>query len=182
MSFGFLSNASRRGLLQRSSLVQRTRLAPSSSSSVPQRRLLGSLSPEQKTKFQEEGILDEQGLVNFDTLHNMQVRGCQVFAPRKLFGTYSASSKQFEWMTFGEFGALVDRCRAMLKDVGESSVVCSSFRRGLSRLMTFSHTFSSYLSFYNSQEFRTATRWVSFPIIAGNGPRLRQPHTVSTPT
>lgn len=78
-----------------------------------------SLSAEKEAAFQQEGILDERGLLNFDTLHEMQVRACQVFEPKELFGTYSEESKQFEFMTYGEYGQRVDRCRAMLKDLGE---------------------------------------------------------------
>jgi len=53
-------------------------------------------------QWQHEGILDERGLVNFDTLHNMQVRSCRVFSEKNLFSTYSEESQNFEWMTFKE--------------------------------------------------------------------------------
>ena len=53
-------------------------------------------------QWQHEGILDERGLVNFDTLHNMQVRSCRVFADKNLFATYSEVTQKFEWMTFAE--------------------------------------------------------------------------------
>jgi hypothetical protein len=52
--------------------------------------------------FQALGLLDERGLVNFDTLHNMQVRSCQVYAEKNLFATYSEETQNFEWMTFAE--------------------------------------------------------------------------------
>lgn len=53
-------------------------------------------------QWQSQGILDERGLVAFDTLHNMQVRSCQVFSDKNLFSTYSEETKDFEWMTFAE--------------------------------------------------------------------------------
>jgi hypothetical protein len=70
--------------------------------------------------FQEKGFLDERGLTVFDTLHEMQVRSCQVFAPRKLFGTYSKESNKFEWMTYQDFDNAVNKCRVVLKDIGTS--------------------------------------------------------------
>jgi hypothetical protein len=70
--------------------------------------------------FQAKGFLDDRGLTIFETLHEMQVRSCQVFAPRKLFGTYSKESKQFEWMTYQEYDNAVNKCRAVLKDIGKS--------------------------------------------------------------
>jgi hypothetical protein len=53
-------------------------------------------------QFYKEGIMDERGLVQFDTLHNMQVRSCRVYAEKDLFATYSPTSQKFEWMTFAE--------------------------------------------------------------------------------
>ena len=57
---------------------------------------------QQELQWQKDGLLDERGLVKFDTLHNMQVRSCQVFADKNLFATYSATTQQFEWMSFAE--------------------------------------------------------------------------------
>jgi hypothetical protein len=53
-------------------------------------------------QFYDEGILDKRGLVQFDTLHNMQVRSCRVFADKDLFATFSPATQNFEWMTFAE--------------------------------------------------------------------------------
>lgn len=77
-----------------------------------------SMTSDREKEFQEAGILDENRLLNFDTLHEMQVRACQVFEPKRLFGTYSEESNQFEFMSFGEFGQQVDHVRALLKDLG----------------------------------------------------------------
>jgi hypothetical protein len=75
---------------------------------------------EREQAFQAKGFLDDRGLTVFDTLHEMQVRSCQVFADRELFGTYSKESKKFEWMTYQEFDDQVNKCRAVLKDIGTS--------------------------------------------------------------
>lgn len=69
--------------------------------------------------FREKGIVDERNLTVFETLHEMQVRSCQVYAPKKLFGTFSDDTKQFEWMTYEEYAAKVDQCRSMLHDIGK---------------------------------------------------------------
>jgi hypothetical protein len=66
--------------------------------------------------FQAEGILDERALTVFDTLHEMQVRSCRVYADNDLFGTYNG--KAFEWMTYQEYANNVDKCRAVLHDLG----------------------------------------------------------------
>lgn len=78
------------------------------------------LTPQEQV-FYEQGIVDDHGLTLFDTLHEMQVRSCQVFADRELFGTYSPNSKQFEWMTYADFADKVNTCRVALKDLGEST-------------------------------------------------------------
>ena len=76
------------------------------------------LTPEESAKFQSLGYIDDNNLLIFDTLHDMQVRATRVFEKRELFGTYSQSLKDFEWMTFGTFGERVDRTRGVLKDLG----------------------------------------------------------------
>ena len=71
-------------------------------------------------KWQELGYVDEKGLTVFDTLHEMQVRSCKTYGKNEIFGTYSdaGDTPQFEWMTFTEYGEAVDKCRAVLKDIG----------------------------------------------------------------
>jgi hypothetical protein len=70
-------------------------------------------------EFRTQGILNQDGLVQFDTLHEMQDRSCRVFKNNELFGTYSESSQGFEYMTYGEYGRKVNQCRMVLKDLGE---------------------------------------------------------------
>lgn len=69
--------------------------------------------------WKDQAVLDDLELVNFDTLHEMQVNACEVYSTNKLFGTYSEASKSFEWMSFEEFADKVDSCRAVLKDLGK---------------------------------------------------------------
>jgi long-chain acyl-CoA synthetase len=69
-------------------------------------------------KFREHGIVDDRGMLVFDTLHEMQVRSCQIYAQNDLFGTFDSMSGSFKYMSYAEFGKKVDTCRAMLKDLG----------------------------------------------------------------
>ncbi|KAL7581293.1 hypothetical protein ACA910_006060 [Epithemia clementina (nom. ined.)] len=68
--------------------------------------------------WQAKGFMDDRGLTVFGTLHEMIDRSCQVFGPRNLFGTYSETSKSFEWINFQEFADKVDSCRSVLRDLG----------------------------------------------------------------
>jgi hypothetical protein len=99
----------------RSSLLSKRILTTTSVRAFASKRILTPY----EVAFHEQGILDERGLTVFDTLYEMQVRSCQVFASHKLFGTYSNETKQFEWMKFHEYAAKVDTCRAVLRDLGE---------------------------------------------------------------
>jgi len=101
---------------------------------------------EQEKIFQSKGLLDEQGFTIFDTLHEMQVRSCEVYAENELFGTYSPESKLFEWMTFNEYGTSVDQCRAVLKDLGKL--------RGYERQKGTFQSMHSYFVFYPLCYFR----------------------------
>lgn len=83
------------------------------------RRAIATASAEDVQDWKDSGIVCERNLITFKTLHDIQVNSCEVFENNRLFGTYSEASKDFEWMTFGEFGDKVDQCRAVLKDLGE---------------------------------------------------------------
>ena len=76
------------------------------------------ISSEQTKKFQELGILDDQGLTIFDTLHEMQINSCQVFSSNELFGTYNEDTKNFQFMTYLDYADKVNQCRSLLKDLG----------------------------------------------------------------
>jgi hypothetical protein len=82
-----------------------------------------SISTEQEQHFKQLGILDDQGLTVFDTLHEMQVNSCQVFKDNELFGTYDQASNDFKYMTYDEYNQKVNQCRSLLKDLGKSRAV-----------------------------------------------------------
>jgi hypothetical protein len=69
--------------------------------------------------FEDQGLVDSQGLTAFDTLHELQEASCKVYASNELFGTYNELSGQFEYLKYWEFGQKVDECRAVLKHLGE---------------------------------------------------------------
>jgi hypothetical protein len=77
------------------------------------------ISTEQEQQFKQRGILDDQGLTIFDTLHEMQVNSCHVFQQNELFGTYDQESKGFKYMTYDEYNQKVNQCRSLLKDLGK---------------------------------------------------------------
>jgi len=72
--------------------------------------------------LQERGILDQNNLLNFETLHELQTNASIAFADNPLFGTYTDGGDNdeasFEWMTYREYGEKVDACRTVLKDLG----------------------------------------------------------------
>jgi long-chain acyl-CoA synthetase len=107
-------------------------VAASSSLSGSSSRLLSSASAEPKTR---DDVMDNRGLLHFTTLHEMNSNAVIAFKDNELFGTYKAAvvdehadiktgtkaeeKGQFEWMTYGEYGELVNRCRTVLKDIGK---------------------------------------------------------------
>ena len=100
----------------------RARVLPTSSS-ILSNGSTRSISSERKEEFQELGYLDERGLTVFDTLHEMQVRSCTVFDENKLFGSYNEAENSYKYITYGEFDDKVNKCRAVLKDLGTSQSV-----------------------------------------------------------
>jgi hypothetical protein len=75
------------------------------------------------TSFSDEQLLDDKGLLRFKTLHELQEAACQVYSNNELFGTYSPTTQQFEYMTYNEFGHKVAQCRAVLIDLG-TKMIC----------------------------------------------------------
>ena len=88
------------------------------------------ISTAQTEEFQKQGILDDQGLTVFDTLHEMQVNSCKVFTQNELFGTYDEPSNSFLFMTYDEYNQKVNQCRALLKDLG----TCGKLGRNKKRI------------------------------------------------
>mmetsp|Transcript_20440 Transcript_20440/g.49151 ORF Transcript_20440/g.49151 Transcript_20440/m.49151 type:complete len:695 (-) Transcript_20440:118-2202(-) len=89
------------------------------------------LSTDTTAPLTREDVTDSQGLLQFKTLHEMNHYASIAFKDNPLFGTYRAPETEenivkdqeeakgsFEWMTYGEYGELVDRCRTVLKDIG----------------------------------------------------------------
>jgi len=79
-----------------------------------------------------DDVLDSDGLLQFTTLHEMNHLASIAFKDNPLFGTYKAplveenvvkdqkdAQGSFEWMTYGEYGEMVNKCRTVLKDLGE---------------------------------------------------------------
>ena len=94
-------------LLRRSLVGSLNQTAPMPHRHMKTMMMMSTLTDAEQA-FVKEGILDERGLVQFDTLHNMQVRSCRVYADKDLFATYSATTQNFEWMTFAECKFICD--------------------------------------------------------------------------
>jgi hypothetical protein len=75
-----------------------------------------------KTYFKEQGLLDNQGMTVFNTLHELQEVACKVYGNNELFGTFSGETQQFEYLTYKQFGGKVEECRAVLKNLGKCSI------------------------------------------------------------
>jgi hypothetical protein len=78
-----------------------------------------SISTERENHFKDIGYLDDEGLTIFDTIHDMQVRSCDVYAENELFGSYDETENKFKYVTYEEFDKKVDRCRTVLQDLGK---------------------------------------------------------------
>ena len=81
-----------------------------------------------------EDVTDSNGLLQFKTLHEMNTYASIAFKDNELFGTYQPPKMPeenvvkdkvedqkgtFNWMTYGEYGMMIDRCRTVLKDIGK---------------------------------------------------------------
>lgn len=65
--------------------------------------------------------------LQFDTLHSLNSNAVKQYESNPLFGTFC--NDKFGWMTYGEFGREVDKCRGLLSDLGQLllSSVCSVY-------------------------------------------------------
>jgi len=81
-----------------------------------------SVDGHSKEELRGRRVLDENNLLSFETLHELQKHATDAYGPNHLFGTYEAEPSgekgAFRWMTYKEWGDTVDTCRAMLKDLG----------------------------------------------------------------
>jgi hypothetical protein len=70
------------------------------------------------TVLQKDGLVDNNGLTIFNTLHELQEVSCTVFGKNELFGAYNEISGQFEYLTYDDFGTKVKECRTLLRHLG----------------------------------------------------------------
>ena len=66
-----------------------------------------------------------------------------MFARSNLFGTYQPKKKDFEFMSYGDFGREVDRCRIVLRNMGGFVLFPRHFPRHLDvwKILTLFSTF-----------------------------------------
>jgi len=71
----------------------------------------------------EVAIIPPYYELEFNTLVDLQINACKKYSTNKLFGTRRGNA--FEWMTYGEFGELVEETRKVLKqyDIGVNDKV-----------------------------------------------------------
>lgn len=73
---------------------------------------------EREQTFYDKGWVDERGLTLFKTLHENQVRSCDLYAENSLYGVHNAETNEFEFSTYADFGKQVNRTRHVLQDLG----------------------------------------------------------------
>lgn len=79
------------------------------------------ITTDQEKHFQQLGVLDDQGLTTFNTLHELQVNSSLVFKENELFGTYEEQSESYNYITYDDYNKKVNQCRVLLKELGEQS-------------------------------------------------------------
>ena len=67
-------------------------------------------------------LVDENDLLQFDTLAKLQINACEYFAENELFGTFNPTTGLYDWMKYKEFEEKVALTRGVLKDLG--TVLC----------------------------------------------------------
>lgn len=73
---------------------------------------------DREQKYHDMGWMDDRGLTLFKTLHENQVRSCEVYADNELYGMHNDETGEFEYFKYRDFGLKVNRARAVLKDLG----------------------------------------------------------------
>jgi hypothetical protein len=79
---------------------------------------------ERLAALQKEGVIDPEGWTAFNTLHELRLSACHAFYDHDLFGTYTVQENgegAYKWMTYEDFGAIVEKTRAVLNDLGKLS-------------------------------------------------------------
>jgi len=72
-----------------------------------------SLYNEHVSNHNKNDIIDKDGYLQFNTLHEMISNATSAYDIYPLFGTYNNST--FNWMTYSEFATNVKLCRSVLK-------------------------------------------------------------------
>lgn len=86
----------------------RQRLSGNSRSSLQTSRTASTISLPQVGsspligEWKQKGIIDDRDLIQFDTLHEMQVRSCTFFEPRNFLSLYNPAKDAFEPITYGD--------------------------------------------------------------------------------
>lgn len=62
-------------------------------------------------------LVDENDLLQFDTLAKLQINACEYFAENELFGTFNPTTGLYDWMKYKEFEEKVALTRGVLKDL-----------------------------------------------------------------
>ena len=76
---------------------------------------IGHLHTESKSS---SGLIDCNGHLQFNTLHELANNATTSYAANPLFGTYQNDTKAFNWMTYQQFSNEITSCRSVLKDLG----------------------------------------------------------------
>jgi hypothetical protein len=91
--------------------------------SLPRRELavkwISTTGSSSLSDLQAQGLVDDNRLTIFKTLHELQDVACRVYPENELFGTFNEESGKFEFMTYQVFGRKVEECRAVLQHLGE---------------------------------------------------------------
>lgn len=87
------------------------------STTFPNRKIHNGSKDTNHAPSLPSSLVDEKGFLKFNTLHEMTHNATTVFEGNPLFGTFK--NGDFQWMSYGDFGKEVDRCRSVLKDLGE---------------------------------------------------------------
>mmetsp|Transcript_10532 Transcript_10532/g.15423 ORF Transcript_10532/g.15423 Transcript_10532/m.15423 type:complete len:777 (-) Transcript_10532:85-2415(-) len=69
----------------------------------------------EQLSLRELGIVDDDHHLNFTTLHELQRNACIAYAPNNLFGSYSPTTRKYEWMTYADFARQVQSITHVLQ-------------------------------------------------------------------
>ena len=122
-----MASLTRSSLALRRLLRPTARVACSTSTQFQQQQQLFSTSSsdyvlsEREQKYHDMGWMDDRGLTLFKTLHENQVRSCEIYADNELYGVHNDQTGEFEFASYRDFGQKVNRARHVLKDLGELS-------------------------------------------------------------